>query len=394
MIVLSGVGPGYTGVGHLIAHLLRTKRPGDRIFWHQEKSSPPRLLLQRRQFISLTVECGRRVWSRIRWSANKRRLASYEGHLVLIHPQTLGCGFTLDLMKRRTSTDLYVMDNAGFCRSSYNHREGATCTACLGTDGAPGREKACPVFPERDPAADRLVRELPELSRDGRVRFLVQNLKQAELLRRHCGSSARIACVGLWADDWDESAGGQDLPSSEVVDVVFHGNDVAAKGSRWSIELARRMPKRRFFFPFPVPDGILPPANAIFEPCNWSTGLRARVHSAAITLVPSLWSATIEGALVKSLVQARGVAVVEQPGSYAQELPPGTCLVLQHDLGAAAETLEKALASRWEPDRGFLREWFDRLKGDRPLIERLRKPIWLDREPITSVGHTVLGADA
>jgi hypothetical protein len=372
LLILSGIGPGHTGVGRLIAHLQATASPDDRIIFRQAKGRSPRMLLATGRWAELTGELWARWRQRSRWSRTWAGLdAAGHAGLVLVHPQSLGSDLVLVLIARRRETAVYVMDHAGFCRSSYNHRAGATCLDCVGTDGSPGRRQNCPAFPESAASADRLVAGFAPLARTGKVRFLVQNRGQGELIRRHVDADVRLAEVGLWSDDWEMAPTG----ASSGEEVVFHGTDHPAKGSRWAIEVARSLPGRSFLFPFPLPSGVVAPPNARFRPCTWETGLGAAVRDARITVAPSLWSAPIEGALVKSLRWSRAVALRAEPWSYAADLPSGLGLSLHRDPMIAASQLDAAIRDGWRPDADAIGSWWRALRGDRPLIERLRSAI-------------------
>lgn len=68
------------------------------------------------------------------------------------------------------------------------------------------------------------------------------------------------------------------------------------------------------------------------------------VYEAALVCVPSLWSAPAEGALIKSLVVGRAVAVVQNDTALASELPDGLVLKLSPDPAAAARQLADAVS--------------------------------------------------
>ena len=158
--------------------------------------------------------------------------------------------------------------------------------------------------------------------------------------------------------------------------VVFHGMSVAAKGATWAIEVARHAPQLTFVFPFKsrqlkLASAEFPP-NVRFEPQTWETGLADQVSAAAIVLVPSLWSATMEVALLKSIVAARAVAVVDEPTAYSSELPAGLVLRLPADPCQAAQQLTAAATSRWSPDPQLRADWISQLEcANRNLLSRL-----------------------
>jgi hypothetical protein len=301
--------------------------------------------------------------------------------LVLIQPQTLGVAWCEKLIhSRRLPVWLYLMDSSFFCLRSYNHidREHAACTRCLGGRWQWAAQLGCQPWPIADAATGRFVERLRDWIIAGKVRCLVQNERQAELLQAHCGGRALVQVVGLWTTDLDPKAvravrvGQADGNST----VVFHGVSIAAKGAIWAVEVAKHAPQLTFLFPFKARQLKLPgielPSNVRFEPMTWETGLAEQVATASIVLIPSLWSATMEGALLKSIISARCVAVVDEPTAYSSELPAGLILRLAGDPCQAAQQLIASTASRWTPDPKLRAGWiaqFDR--ANRHPLQRL-----------------------
>ena len=101
-----------------------------------------------------------------------------------------------------------------------------------------------------------------------------------------------------------------------------------------------------------------------------------------MTVVPSLWSAPIEGALVKSIAISRATAVVDNPSAFAAELPDNLILKLPNAPVRAAAALEKALASDWRPAPEARADWFNFLERQRTdflanLVDAVPKEIRL-----------------
>jgi hypothetical protein len=140
-------------------------------------------------------------------------------------------------------------------------------------------------------------------------------------------------------------------------DIVFHGGDVAAKGSRWALQVAAALPEATFLFPFAPPQDCPLPTNARFQPCTWERGLGAAVAAARIVLVPSLWSAPIEGALVKSMLHGRLVATAAAEGCWSEEIPDAFRLRLDPDPVQAAAALRSALAQGRTADHAQAGAW-------------------------------------
>ena len=67
---------------------------------------------------------------------------------------------------------------------------------------------------------------------------------------------------------------------------------------------------------FPACDRL---TNVTFFDCTWETGLKEAVANARVVVNPSLWSAPIEGAFLKSVAFNGNVAVVESKFGFSSE---------------------------------------------------------------------------
>ncbi|WP_188261108.1 glycosyltransferase [Azospirillum tabaci] len=291
--------------------------------------------------------------------------------VLLFHPQLIGFARTLSVIERSARPPLlYLLDSSFFCVRSYNHRTGETgaCTACLGGATEWAEANGCLPFPVSNPDAVAWIDRLRPLVRAGRVRLLAQNARQAALARSQFGEAVPIPVIGMWTEELGRllapASPGPPPAPDDAHTVVFHGTDHPAKGARWSVEVARHAPRLRFLFPFGVPLACDPPGNAVFQPARWDNGLADAVARSAMTLVPSLWSAPIEAALVKSLACAPAVAVCGNPTAFSDELPGDLVLRLPPDPGAAAVLLEEKVLNGWRPADTTRADWLMRFRRD------------------------------
>jgi hypothetical protein len=370
--VLSGVPADDTGTGRLVAHLRSS---------HDVHVRPTPL----RSAFSLALRGRIAAAARVALGYApqalrlRRALAWLRRHpaapLLVLHPQSLGFRTTLDLLEERTvPAALLMLDSSFFCIASYNHVAGENhpCERCVGGDYDAARRHGCAPFPVADGTAHAFVRELPGLLRRGKVVLLAQNEVQARLAQRHFALAQAPAVVGMWTRDWDALLAPGTVAPGERWDVVFHGFDIEAKGVRWLEEVAAHLPARRFLFPMATPLQRHPPENCHYRPLSWETGLEPLVRAASVVAVPSLWSAPVEGALVKSVVLASAVAVAENSSAYACELPAGLVLPLPQDPARAAEQLGAALASNWAPASEARQIWLTQFARQRGrFLERL-----------------------
>jgi hypothetical protein len=161
-----------------------------------------------------------------------------------------------------------------------------------------------------------------------RLIFMAQNPLQAHLLSLHFGDHINVSTVGMnAAEEFDNTH--QSLPKPEDVsicyDIVYHGSSIAAKGILYLIELANIMEDINFLIPDQLSNivdvlGCLPPPNVTCKNLSWENGLKEAVSSARLVINPSLWSAPIEGALVKSAKYNQNVATVESLYGYESEI--------------------------------------------------------------------------
>ena len=134
-------------------------------------------------------------------------------------------------------------------------------------------------------------------------------------------------------------------------DIVFHGSSLIAKGILYFLELAEELTNFTFF----IPDSeenlkkiykSCIPQNVTCESVTWESGLLEIVQQSNLVVNPSLWSAPIEGALVKSAAYNDNVATVETMYGFENE----TNLIknhlrLSHNLTEAKNQIIKFLVT-------------------------------------------------
>lgn len=373
--IVSGIPPDSSGTGRLLTHILSQKAAAaaewDIRFYHPLRSKGSRRqMIRERRYIAAIYDLLRVAMS---WFVLRIKLRllipTADSAILIFHPQTLGFERALQLLKRwRGRAFLFGLDNSFFCIRSYNYVPGEeqSCLRCLGGRFEDARELRCTPFPVPDPAANNFVRVLFDLLRKEEVIVLAQNQRNADLYRRHVGDKVQVHVVGLWTADWTTMF---ESPASNAgnhgFDVVYHGYFVPAKGADWMLEVARRLSDVRFLFPTPLPLRISgAPGNITFKPMTWESGLDKETARARIVCVPSLWSATIEGALIKSIMFGRAAARVDVPSAYGDELPDGLILNLDPDPEVAAQQLGKALESDWTPDPVICEAWIRQFRKE------------------------------
>jgi len=378
LVIISGVPGGNSGgSGQFIAHLQdritaltgnRIKlicRPERPVFWlivHWLRQKAYRKVVTKviRYFFLLS-----QFWLSIWYVYFKRNQV-----FVLLHPQHLGYKLTLRLIKSRKKPPLiYLLDSSFFCIASYNHLKGENgpCLRCLEQSFNQIRINGCQPFPTlNDWSAVEFVSCLQELGKKGRVRIAAQNQHQAALAQRHFAFADLPPVIGLWTQDWDgvffrknctQLQCSADSQCSYAWDVLFHGHCLSAKGADWLARVAEKCPELNFMFPFARPEWFKATQNCTFLPLTWEDGLRDEIVKSKFVFVPSLWSAPIEGSLVKSIACANAVAVVNNSTSFSDELPSGLVFKLSEDPATAAVELRRASERDWRPDCNVKTKW-------------------------------------
>lgn len=369
-LIVSGIQPGDSGTGRFVAYLeeqinshldlniILVGRPDRLALWQMQS------LFQRKLFTKL---CG----SVVKYFA---QLGKFWGHLffygvlqrrnlILLHPQNLGYSLSLFLLKYRANAGLlYLLDSSFFCISSYNHVEGENkaCIRCIDFGFNEIKLNNCKPFPRLDSRAIKFTAELKALVQGGRVRIAAQNENQAKLAKKHFQLEHLPSVVGLWTKDWDSlynfGLRSKNLEQLEW-DVLFHAHPIDAKGVMWVIELAKNCKNVKFFFPFPRPNKLPILKNCTFLPCNWESGLRDQILKSRFVIVPSMWSAPIEGALIKSILVSRAVLVVENQTAFCDELPDNLVLKLSPSIEKAIPMLQNAVDMNWAPKDEVIKVW-------------------------------------
>lgn len=371
------------GAGRLIAHLVTeafTYGPSTEIAYAGNKAAVA-AALRRRDYLScagaIIIHFTRRLllWMMLPFLLRRE-------HVVLIHFQEIGsrwCAFFIKHRKRPTW--IYILDASFFCVRSYNHLPGESeeCLSCIGGHFDAGKQKGCKPFPIRDRNAYEFLKLLMERASAGKVHFIAQNELHATLLKRHFGSDTVARIAGLWTvdmGDMPQRDASHDTGTS-AYDVVFHADPKEAKGFLWTLRLAECCPELRFLFPCSKPLNILTPQNCFFTPLRWESGLREMISSSAITLAPSLWSAPIEGALVKSVLHAPRVAAPRILTAYSSEISATLVCHLDLRIDRAATQLRERI-SKPPNDTDEVHKWISRLRENARLLERISHIIQAD----------------
>lgn len=273
-----------------------------------------------------------------------------DSKVLLIHPQTIGFNLFFRL-KNHNKIFYYVMDNSFFCVRSYNVHplQNKECLQCLDVLKPLAECKPSPV----SMSLNQNLKNLKRLKNESMsILFLSQNKNQKSLLKLHFGDSVKVRIIGMDTNEVHKKTtlNIKEFPS---YDIVFHGSSLIAKGILYFIELAINLPNYTFFIPdskenlAKIFNSFLP-NNVTCECVTWESGLLEIVQQAKLVVNPSLWSAPIEGALIKSSFFNDNVATVETKYGFENEVTfIKNHIRLSEDISEAKNQVESFLVNHW-----------------------------------------------
>jgi len=331
--LISGIPPSEGGVGNLMKSLVQLAAENSYEVVYPKHTNKSLRLLKKKPYL-LVKEVANRLLAKLQFVYKLSIITKSE--IILIHPQTIGFKRFIKLIKFNKLVKIYVMDNSFFCIKSYNVLDGAECTKCL--NNLDNCDKACQPFPI---ALDKNknLNYLKEYKKQSeKIHFYAQNRSQAALLKEHFGHNIKIQVIGMkTAETFGDVKG-----KGTQYDVVFHGAGNEAKGLYYFISLAEALPDLSFFIPVDLTtikkvNLTTLPSNIVYTNMTWDTGLKEIVINAKLVLCPSLWSAPVEGALLKSIYYNGNVGVVQTAYGFANDIEDGTVLKLSDDINIAKD---------------------------------------------------------
>jgi hypothetical protein len=323
--LVSGIAPSNTGVGRLMKRIVPIAEHFKFSIIHRRDQKSVMSMIINYNLFFIIYELTSRFISRIIFYS--RVFFINNSTVLFLHPQTVGFDLLIRLIKNNT-VYLYVMDNSFFCIRSYNNNPvtNAECLICISKPI--NVLSQCTPFPVNYKKSKNLeqLEDLKKIS--DKVFFLAQNEKQKELLYMHFGSRIRCSIVGLDTGEFELTSEDRKFRKLNDIsyDLVFHGSAHLAKGLAYFVDISTLLPEYSCFLPSSqsTVEKILGKRviakNIVFSECTWETGLKEIVMSAKLVVNPSLWSAPIEGALLKSLAVNGNVAIVETKFGFSEEI--------------------------------------------------------------------------
>jgi len=352
--LISGIGPSHSGVGYLMHKLLPIAHDnGFEVIYPKHEMQSLRANPYNLFFI--IKELYQRYKDRFFFQQKINTIKNSE--IVLIHPQTIGLQNFISLIAENSITKMYVMDNSFFCMRSYNTLHGQECLQCLAN--LQEADVCCTPFPNNNSIKEYLIFQKKLMEYSPKIIFYTQNTNQSNLVKQHFGDDIKVEQVGLQTGEVFEN--NIDKPIAKQYDVVFHAANVEAKGLFYFIELAKKLPSFSFFIPYnssSFKSQEKMPSNIVLKSMQWHTGLKEIVTNARLVLCPSLWSAPIEGAVLKSIHYNGNVGVVDLDYNFGSELPGNTVLKLSINTKDASQQIDDFLATNQDLSQKA-KEWLN-----------------------------------
>ncbi|MDH5403328.1 MAG: hypothetical protein OEY49_12605 [Candidatus Heimdallarchaeota archaeon] len=353
--VVCGLGPSKLGVGRLVdslIHLNKLHEFGYEFIYNPTPNLKNKVLevLLKSSLLEKALRIFHFRYSTLKISFKIRKIK--DSKVLIIHPQSLGFNNFFKLIKNNIC-EIYIVDNSYFCLKSYNQfkNEFNACLRCLSSRTFVEASNCSPYpFPySRNENIKNLIKWTDE---SNSISYLVQNQNQASLLMKHFGREVSIKVVGLYTTEFDNHPSMQILNDHEY-DIVYHGSILKAKGFLYFCSLIMNLKKFRILIPFSpsivkeqyknIDSSIFSSENISFINMTWESGLQQVIEKCKLVVCPSLWSAPIEGAIIKSILHNGCVAIYNAHYSFSNELPENIVVKLGENLDKSAAHIENIL---------------------------------------------------
>ena len=373
LFIFSGIRPGNNGgVGRLVFSLLNEsasiKDPVISFIYGKGGGPPFKSALFKFKIKSFLPELKYRFISFIQFrNALRDNSILTAHHVVLIHPQTLGFKWCMNFISKRDKpTWVYIVDASFFCIRSANSilGENKPCMRCIGGNWENIDKYNCISWPVPQKNNRAFLEFLKKSVNEKKIKFLVQSKNHKELIKRHFGAHVIVKIIGLWADfNLLENITYQEQDQGAKYDIVFHGSCGSAKGFPWAIQLANKCPEHSFFFPCSKESieamKVIPGDNSFFGDITWENSLKNLVSTSKVVLCPTMWSAPIEGALIKSISVAQKTAVVDESTTYSNEISDEIVLKLPYNLDDAAIIIKDYIKNGDPLNKNLQESWIE-----------------------------------
>ena len=255
--------------------------------------------------------------------------------VIIYHPQTLGYWISTKLIEKASFVHYFVLDASIFCIKSYNHRNKNVCIKCI-NNVSPFED--CNFFPKKNSISSYKKHREVISANLNKIEFIVQTDGFKDIVKNSFGKTAIATLLKMKFPSIKPNIS---KSLEKNYDFAFHGNNLDAKGSKYSLELAESLLQNKFFFPFHIKNIS---QNIDSKPVTWDKGLKDIILKSKIALCPSIWSAPVEGAIIKTMMLKVPVAIhVNEYSASNTLLPKDSFIPLTGVLHEDINTLENYL---------------------------------------------------
>lgn len=344
--VLSGISPGRAGVGRVLEYMISNSNNVSFVYPPIARTISIKESFYEFNFIKILISIFIIFKNYFKTFSYLSKLYFIKNkEIIILHPQTLGLK-KMERLVGRNNVCIYVMDNNFFCIKSYNYliNTGKPCFLCLNAQYDNSQINSCSSFPVPYSYSEYFHFINFIKNNIHKISFLTQNAGQGELLKKQYGNDLSFKEVGLLTSDLFEDPKLWILSNTKKYDIVFHGDNTLAKGSKYILELAIHLPEYNFLFPFDL-EFSEKPDNVDFIKMNWTTGLKSHMLDSKLTLCPSIWSAPIEGSVVKTLNLGIALGIFEAEYSFGKEIPNESVLKLSGNVFDDVKLIREFISS-------------------------------------------------
>jgi hypothetical protein len=342
--IFSGIGVSSLGTGRFVGYLKKISGRKWIIKW--QYIDEIKNAKHNNNYYSLLCFAILQLYSYIRF--NLYSIIVRNSDIILLHPQTIGLNNTICLIKNN-NVKYYVLDNSYFCLKSYNYRSDiGECLDCLSRIG--NYHATCKSFPIKVKNYDFVLFHKYLIEYSKRIEFLTQNASQSILLKKHFGNEINVVEVGMITPEIDYSKlanhGNNTWNNVKMSNtIVYHATNLEEKGINYTLELSKYLPNYTFIIPFSRDEinsieKLQLKENVLFHKCNWENGLMEIVENCQFTICPSMWSAPVEGAVLKSIMHGNIVCVVQTDYGFVNDIPDDVVLKLSNEIQNAVKQIK------------------------------------------------------
>jgi len=374
--LISGIGPGSSGVGRLMYKLIEEANKHNYKILYKFANKSVRLLINEKKYFELLKELIFRSISSIYF--NIKVLSIRNAEIILLHPQNLGIKNVKKLILFNKIIKWYIMDNSFFCMKSYNYLNGE-CIQCL--NNIDDYDELCTPFPH--PYNVEEYNEFLHFIKNNinKIKIYAQSESHQSLITFFYGDTINSTVVGLDTGEFNIDIIRENKNKiPEHKSIVFHGHLIDAKGFAFAYKLALKLPQYKFIFPAKQPKNISNvPDHIHFLDISWNKGLKKFVEEATLVLCLSMWSTPIEGALIKSIYYNGRVAVMNNQFGFNTEIADDLILKLSYDCKEAALQIDTYIKENIDSSndlKKWLCEIFSNYNISKMFTDENKESIW------------------